>query len=266
MSFSPLLRRAITQRVTGALCPVTNCYVKRGLATTTKEATTNQTEIDSIYYEPERIPTTHDHVVCNLHFRSFSPNVMDFYMDFTRRVAAAFGIPCSGTVYLPTKTEKWTVLRSPFVHKKAQENFERKHHKRLLQLKDASPETIGRLLAYIERTCPAGIGVKVTTWEHESLGVGKRMGAQVEDELRSAESGLIGNQAAANSYINEMINKFDVDTGGKGNISIDMTSNTVKIDDTEQTKTSDKSIEQPSADTTTETTLDQNASKPNPLQ
>ncbi|RKP26606.1 ribosomal protein S10 domain-containing protein [Syncephalis pseudoplumigaleata] len=127
-------------------------------------------EIDAIYYEPERVPPTHGHVVCNLHFRSFSPNVMDFYTDFTRRAAAAFGIPCSGTVFLPTKTEKWTVLRSPFVHKKAQENFERKHHKRLLQLKDASPETIARLLAYIERTCPAGIGVKVTTWEHESLG------------------------------------------------------------------------------------------------
>ncbi|RKP08294.1 ribosomal protein S10 domain-containing protein, partial [Thamnocephalis sphaerospora] len=119
---------------------------------------------------PERVPSQYDHVVCNLHFRSFEPSVMDFYVDFARRAAAAFRIPCSGMAYLPTKTQRWTVPRSPFVHKKSQENFERKHHKRVIQLKDANPEVVGRLLTYLRRTCPAGVGIKATTWEHESLG------------------------------------------------------------------------------------------------
>ncbi|KAI9596715.1 ribosomal protein S10 domain-containing protein [Syncephalis fuscata] len=222
MSFSPLLRRIVGQRVAVAV-DSTRTSVIRGLATvttSTNESPKDPLDVDSIYLEPERIQPSHGHVVCNLHFRSFSPNAMDFYMDFTRRAAAAFNIPCSGTVYLPTKTEKWTVLRSPFVHKKSQENFERKHHKRLLQLKDANPEVVGRLLGYLQRTCPAGIGIKVTTWEHESLGVGQRMGAQVDEELRKAERGLIENEQVATNYIDQVVKQLDVLSGGDGTASI----------------------------------------------
>ena len=76
---------------------------------------------------------------------------MDFFIDFARRAAFHLSIPCSGTIYLPTQTTRWTVPRGPFVHKKSQENFERKTHKRLLTFKDANKNVIDRLLLYLTK-------------------------------------------------------------------------------------------------------------------
>ncbi|KAH8554026.1 ribosomal protein S10 domain-containing protein [Umbelopsis sp. PMI_123] len=130
---------------------------------------------DDVYQVPERIQPTHGIPVCNLHFRGYLPQHLDFYVDFARRAAFALKMPCSGPVYLPTQTSRWTVIKSPFVHKKSQENFERKTHKRLLQIKDAHPEVVQRWLHYLKMNAPAGIGLRATTWEFENVGVGKTM-------------------------------------------------------------------------------------------
>ncbi|RIB01446.1 hypothetical protein C2G38_2010017 [Gigaspora rosea] len=70
---------------------------------------------------------------------------MDFYIDFARRSAYALNMPCSGTIYLPTKTSRWTAICGPFVHKKSQENFERKN-KRLLVIKNTNRFVVERWL------------------------------------------------------------------------------------------------------------------------
>lgn len=101
--------------------------------------------------------------------RGYLPQQLDFFADFAQRAAFHLGMPCSGTVPLPTQTSRWTVIRSPFVHKKSQENFERKTHKRLLQIKDAHPEVVERWLRYLTMNAPAGIGMRATKFESESL-------------------------------------------------------------------------------------------------
>lgn len=118
---------------------------------------------------PQRLPPTHGITVCNLHMRGYLPQQLDFYCDFAQRAAYHLGMPCSGIVRLPTQTSHWTVIRSPFVHKKSQENFERKTHKRLLQIKDTHPDVVQRWLQYLTMNAPAGIGLRATTWEFESL-------------------------------------------------------------------------------------------------
>ncbi|KAJ8663376.1 ribosomal protein S10 [Lichtheimia ornata] len=117
---------------------------------------------------PQRLPATHGITVCNLHMRGYLPQQLDFYCDFAQRAAYHLGMPCSGIVRLPTQTSHWTVIRSPFVHKKSQENFERKTHKRLLQIKDTHPDVVQRWLQYLTMNAPAGIGLRATTWEFES--------------------------------------------------------------------------------------------------
>ncbi|CAM0142126.1 mitochondrial 37S ribosomal protein rsm10 [Umbelopsis sp. WA50703] len=142
--------------------------------------------LDEVYQVPQRIPPTHDIPVCNLHFRGYIPQHLDFYVDFARRAAFSLKMPCSGPVYLPTQTSRWTVIKSPFVHKKSQENFERKTHKRLLQIKDTHPEVVQRWLHYLKMNAPAGIGMRATTWEFENVGVGKSMVEKAKRRQRTA--------------------------------------------------------------------------------
>ena len=50
-----------------------------------------------------------------------------------------------GPIPLPTKIEKFTVLRSPHVDKKSREQFEIRTHKRLLDILEPSQDTMDAL-------------------------------------------------------------------------------------------------------------------------
>jgi ribosomal protein S10 len=65
-------------------------------------------------------------------------------------------------VMLPTREEKWTVLKSPHVHKSAQENFLRHTHKRLVVVHAESPAVAHRWVEYTGRVMPPGINAKAT--------------------------------------------------------------------------------------------------------
>jgi small subunit ribosomal protein S10 len=64
----------------------------------------------------------------------------------------------SGPVPLPTRIERYTVLRSPHIDKKSREQFELRTHKRLIDIHDANARTaevLNRLVV------PAGVFVKI---------------------------------------------------------------------------------------------------------
>lgn len=54
------------------------------------------------------------------------------------------GATVSGPVPLPTRIQKYTVLRSPFVNKKSREQFEMRTHKRLIDILDPTSKVIDR--------------------------------------------------------------------------------------------------------------------------
>ena len=56
------------------------------------------------------------------------------------------GAQVSGPVPLPTRIEKFTVIRSPFIDKDSREQFEIRTHKRLIDVLDPSPRTIDALM------------------------------------------------------------------------------------------------------------------------
>lgn len=68
------------------------------------------------------------------------------------------GSEVKGPVPMPLKIKKFTVNRSPHVNKKSREQFEMRTHCRLIDIENATPQTIdalGRL------DLPAGVNVEI---------------------------------------------------------------------------------------------------------
>ena len=125
--------------------------------------------------QPQRHPKTHGIPVAMLHFRSYHLSLIDFFMHFVLHSAYSTGIPCSGVAHLPTKRSLYTVLRSPFAHKKSQENFVRITHKRAVKLWDANPEVVDRFVAYLRENMLGGVGMRVIRWYRLPVGFGRQM-------------------------------------------------------------------------------------------
>ena len=68
------------------------------------------------------------------------------------------GARVRGPIPLPTRIEKFTVLRSPHVDKKSREQFEIRTHKRLLDIVDPTPQTVDALM---KLDLAAGVDVEI---------------------------------------------------------------------------------------------------------
>jgi ribosomal protein S10 len=143
--------------------------------------------LQAMYLAPLRRKATHGIKVCDLQIRSFSVRNLELQADFVMRAAYYLGLPAIGPIPLPRITQRWTVPRSNFVHKKSQENFERVHLRRLVQIRDGDPEVVQYWLGYIHRTAYHGVGMKANMWEYEALGVGKRMDEMAGETDRTME-------------------------------------------------------------------------------
>ena len=68
------------------------------------------------------------------------------------------GANIAGPVPLPTKINKFTVLRSPHVDKKSREQFEIRTHKRLVDILDPSAKTVDALMRL---SLAAGVDIEI---------------------------------------------------------------------------------------------------------
>src|SRR5438477_13028611 len=68
------------------------------------------------------------------------------------------GADVVGPVPLPTRIEKFTVLRSPFIDKDSREQFEIRTHKRLVDILDPSSKTVDALMRL---SLPAGVDIEI---------------------------------------------------------------------------------------------------------
>lgn len=74
------------------------------------------------------------------------------------QTAKRTGARVSGPVPLPTRIERFTVLRSPHIDKKSREQFEMRTHKRLIYITEATPKTIDALS---KLNMPAGVDIRI---------------------------------------------------------------------------------------------------------
>ena len=68
------------------------------------------------------------------------------------------GAKIAGPVPLPTRINKYTVLRSPHVDKKSREQFEMRIHKRLIEIENSTPQTMEFLR---KLALPASVDVEI---------------------------------------------------------------------------------------------------------
>jgi len=68
------------------------------------------------------------------------------------------GAKVAGPVPLPTRIERYTVLRSPHVDKKSREQFEIRTHKRLIYICEPTPKTVDALS---KLNMPAGVDIRI---------------------------------------------------------------------------------------------------------
>ncbi|GAA5926877.1 hypothetical protein JCM3775_007066 [Rhodotorula graminis] len=133
------------------------------------------------------LPQTHGVHVATLHLRSYTDSVPDlqFFTQFALRAARALGLPTSGAVALPTRTSLYTVPRSPFAHKKSQQNFWRKEHKRCIKVWDGNDAVVQAWLAYLRKEALGGVGMKAQVFTYREVGWGKDLVSEKEAEAHA---------------------------------------------------------------------------------
>ena len=93
-----------------------------------------------------------------IRLRAFDHRVLDQSTAEIVGTAKRTGALVRGPVPLPTKIEKFTVLRSPHIDKKSREQFEIRTHKRLLDIIDPTPQTVDALM---KLDLAAGVDVEI---------------------------------------------------------------------------------------------------------
>ncbi len=90
--------------------------------------------------------------------KAYDHKVLDKSAEEIVKAAVRTGAKVAGPIPLPTKISRYTVLRGPHIDKKSREQFEIRIHKRLLELRDSTSDTIEALS---ELDLPAGVEVEV---------------------------------------------------------------------------------------------------------
>ncbi len=65
-----------------------------------------------------------------------------------------------GPIPLPTRIERYTVLRGPHIDKKSREQFEMRTHKRIIEISEPTARTVE---AINRIQVPAGVFIKIKT-------------------------------------------------------------------------------------------------------
>ena len=93
-----------------------------------------------------------------IRLKAFDHRVLDQSTNEIVNTAKRTGASVRGPVPMPTKLEKFTVLRGPHVDKKSREQFEIRTHIRLLDIVDPTPQTVDALM---KLELAAGVDVEI---------------------------------------------------------------------------------------------------------
>jgi len=90
--------------------------------------------------------------------KSFDYRVLDSTTEQLLDTALRTGAKIIGPIPLPTKTQRFTIPRSPFTDKDSQEAYQIRTHKRLVEILEPTDKTIDSLM-HLE--LPAGVDIEV---------------------------------------------------------------------------------------------------------
>ena len=93
-----------------------------------------------------------------IRLKAFDHRILDASTREIVNTAKRTGAEVRGPIPLPTRINKFTVLRSPHVDKKSREQFEIRTHKRLLDILEPTTQTVDALM---KLDLPAGVDVEI---------------------------------------------------------------------------------------------------------
>ena len=96
-----------------------------------------------------------------INLKAYDHRLLDIAASKIVETVKRTGGEVSGPVPLPTEIEKFTVLRAVHNYKDSREQFERRTHKRLVDIKNPSKETIDALT---HLDLPSGVDIEIKTY------------------------------------------------------------------------------------------------------
>ena len=93
-----------------------------------------------------------------IRLKAFDHRVLDQSASEIVSTARRTGAQVKGPIPLPTRIERFTVLRGPHIDKKSREQFEIRTHKRVLDIVDPTPQTVDALM---KLDLAAGVDVEI---------------------------------------------------------------------------------------------------------
>jgi len=90
--------------------------------------------------------------------KSYDHNLVDKSAEKIVKTVKTTGAIVNGPIPLPTNKQKFTVLKSPFVNKKAREQFQLCSYKRLMDIYSSSAKTVDALM---KLELPSGVEVEI---------------------------------------------------------------------------------------------------------
>ena len=93
-----------------------------------------------------------------IHLKAYDNKILDLSTEEIVNTAKRTGAQVKGPIPLPTRVERYTVLRSPHIDKKSREQFESRTHKRLIDILNSTPKTVESLM---KLDLPAGVDIEI---------------------------------------------------------------------------------------------------------
>jgi small subunit ribosomal protein S10 len=93
-----------------------------------------------------------------IRLKAYDHRLLDQSAQQIVETAERTGAAVAGPIPLPTKIEKYTVLRSTFIDKDSREQFEIRTHKRLIDILEPSPKTVDNLMRL---NLPSGVDIEI---------------------------------------------------------------------------------------------------------
>ena len=90
--------------------------------------------------------------------KAYEHNLIDQSAERIVETAKRTGARVSGPIPLPTEKEIVTILRAPHKDKDSREQFERRTHKRLIDVLNPNPRTVD---AMMKLDLPAGVEIEI---------------------------------------------------------------------------------------------------------
>lgn len=93
-----------------------------------------------------------------IRLKAFDHRILDQSTSEIVNTAKRTGATVRGPIPLPTKIQKYTVLRGPHIDKKSREQFEMRTHRRVLDIVEPTPQTVDALMRL---DLSAGVDVEI---------------------------------------------------------------------------------------------------------